>query len=95
MARYYREILYDILDYITDQKCHGKDIAVDICERLNGLDSDYELNMRVHASNNFIFTERYTINYYELRHLDTIRKRVDDILADFRDKYKKEVLKED
>ncbi len=90
-----REIIYDILDYITDQKCHGEDIAADICERPNGVYYDYELRMRVHVSNNFIFTERYTINYYELYHLDTVRKKVDDILADFRDKYKKEVLKED
>lgn len=87
------EILYDILEYITNQKCHGEIIAAAICERLNGLDSDYELTLKTQYSDNFIFTERYTIKYYELRHLDTIRKKVDDILNDFRDKYEKMVLK--
>lgn len=87
------EILYDILDYITNQKCHGEVIAAYICECLNGIDSNYELNLRTQYSDNFIFKEKYTIYYKDLIHLDTIRKKVDDILTDFRDKYEKMVLK--
>lgn len=84
-----RETLYDIVGYISEQKCHGEDIDACICEHLNGLDSNYVLELRVRHSNNFIFIERYTIEYHELCRLDTIRTKVDDILNDFCNKYER------
>ena len=89
-----RETLYDIVGYISEQKCHGEDIDACIREHLNGVDSNYVLELRVRASNNFIFTMRYTIEYHELCHLDTIRSKVDYIVYDFCNKYEQAKLED-
>lgn len=90
-----RETLCDIIGYISEQKCDGHDIDVDICECLNGIDSYYVIRLSIRVSNNLIFEEKYDIRYYDLRSLDSIRQKVDDILLDFRDKFEKNILKED
>lgn len=87
-----REILCYVIGCISERKCHGKNVDVRICENLDGLNSNYVLELRVRHSNNFMFVERYVIEYRELCCLDNIRTKVNDILDDFCNLYERAQL---
>lgn len=89
------ETLYDIIEYVSKQKCHGRDIRVTMRECLNGIQSFYVMKMSTYASVHVVFEKEYDIHYFDLDSLGSVRQKVNDILQDFCDDFNKEILKED
>ena len=81
-----QELIYDILEYIGKQKCHGKSLGVYIRNNYKG-----KILLEIRAEDGF--NDYYTFYYEDFKHLNTIREKVDSTLNDFRDRYEKMVLK--